>query len=196
MKTTRNRIEEVLETVGLRDRAEDKVRKYSRGMRQRLAIANALLSDPEVFILDEPATGLDPSGVRDIRDVMVTLRQNNKTVFFSSHSLSEVEKICDEVAIISKGKLVASGQLASLMSGPAAVHAVVDDVDKALRIASEKGWEAKREGSGVSFHGVEAGQVNQALVAAGLVPSELRASKRELEDFFLDLTDGGDRNDD
>ena len=111
------KVDEVLEMVGLRKRAKDKVSSYSRGMLQRLGIAQALLSDPEVLILDEPTNGLDPAGIFEIRSLISRLSvNNNKTVFLSSHLLKEVESVCSEVVIIDDGRIIGGGRIEDLMN--------------------------------------------------------------------------------
>src|SRR5213592_3917197 len=113
---TRSRIEEVLEVVELRDRAKDRVGGYSHGMRQRLGIAASLLRDPRLLLLDEPTTGLDPAGMRDMRDLVRRLAREGITVLLSSHLLAEVEEVCTRVAIIRKGRIVYEGPLRELMA--------------------------------------------------------------------------------
>jgi ABC-2 type transport system ATP-binding protein len=113
-----NRIPEALETVEMSERASDRFAAYSTGMKQRLGLAAALLNDPDLLILDEPTTGLDPVGQRDIRDLVRRLAsEGGKTVFFSSHQLREVEQICDQVAVIDRGQLVVQGPLAEVAAG-------------------------------------------------------------------------------
>src|SRR5204863_7613107 len=113
---SRSRIEELLELVELSDRGEDKVGGYSHGMRQRLGIAAALLRDPKLLLLDEPTTGLDPAGMRDMRDLVRRLAGEGITVLLSSHLLTEVEELCNRVAIIRKGRIVYGGQLQDLLA--------------------------------------------------------------------------------
>jgi ABC-2 type transport system ATP-binding protein len=115
-RTKRSRIEELLELVELSDRADDKVGGYSHGMRQRLGIAAALLRDPKLLLLDEPTTGLDPAGMRDMRDLVRRLASEGITVMLSSHLLGEVEELCNRVAIIRKGRIVYEGQLQDLLA--------------------------------------------------------------------------------
>ena len=110
-----SRIWEVLELVGLKDRAKSRFRTYSLGMRQRLGVAAALLSDPEILLLDEPTIGLDPAGMKEVRDLVAELGRQGKTTFFCSHLLYEVEQICSKVAIIRKGKVLAEGKIAELL---------------------------------------------------------------------------------
>jgi ABC-2 type transport system ATP-binding protein len=110
------RVDEVLELVGLRERAKERVKTYSLGMKQRLAVASALLKQPELLILDEPANGLDPAGIREMRDLMRNLAASGTTVVLSSHILSEVQQICDTVTIISLGRRVAAGPVADVLA--------------------------------------------------------------------------------
>jgi ABC-2 type transport system ATP-binding protein len=116
LRSKRSRIEELLELVELRDRGDDKVGGYSHGMRQRLGIAAALLRDPKLLLLDEPTTGLDPAGMRDMRDLVRWLASEGITVLLSSHLLGEVEELCNRVAIIRKGRIVYEGQLQDLLA--------------------------------------------------------------------------------
>ena len=115
--TARQRIEEVLELVGLKDRGDDKVSNYSLGMKQRLGIAGALLNDPKLLLLDEPANGLDPAGIVAMRDTLRHLASTGKTVFISSHLLSEVSQLADMIGIIAAGRLVREGRIETLLSG-------------------------------------------------------------------------------
>ncbi|GMV38544.1 MAG: ABC transporter ATP-binding protein [Myxococcales bacterium] len=112
----RRRVGELLELVGLADARERTLRKFSKGMLQRVGIAQALINDPELVVLDEPLSGLDPIGRKEIRDIIVDLRRRGKTVFFSSHILADIEMICDEVAIINKGVIQAAGRLSDLLN--------------------------------------------------------------------------------
>jgi ABC-2 type transport system ATP-binding protein len=110
----RQRIPELLKLVGMDNWANTKIRKYSKGMMQRLGLAVAMINDPDLLLLDEPTDGVDPIGRKEIRDVILQLKQNGKTIFINSHLLSEVEMVCDEVAIMNKGKIVVQGQVAQL----------------------------------------------------------------------------------
>ena len=135
-------VDEMLERVGLGDRSRDLVKKYSLGMRQRLALAAVLLKDPALLILDEPANGLDPAGIRDVRTLLRSLGDEGRTVFVSSHVLAEVEHICDSVAILRRGRCVAQGKVADVMASAArgaAMLVALDDLDaghRALRGAA------------------------------------------------------------
>lgn len=186
------RIGPVLEKLGLAERSGDKVGGYSQGMRHRLALAAALIHDPELFILDEPATGLDPAGIREVRDLLVDLRNKGKTVFFSSHFLSEVERICDQVAILKRGKVVAGGTLASLAPERESIRVVVGDAERAYTALQSKGWSVEREGNVLTVRDVAAEEVGSMLVSAGTPPKELSVTRRSLEDVFLGLTGEAD----
>src|SRR5215475_11434460 len=136
------RVDEVLETVGLADRAGDRVKGYSLGMKQRLAVASALLKSPDLLILDEPANGLDPAGIREMRDLMRGLADSGTTVIISSHILAEIEQICDSVTIISRGRRVAAGPVADVLAATddrGEYRVRVKDLQKAAAIIAETG---------------------------------------------------------
>ncbi len=114
-RTRRKRVDEMLELVGMTYAAKRKLRKFSKGMLQRIGIAQALIGDPELVILDEPMSGLDPIGRKEVRDIIASLKQKGRTVFFSSHILSDIEMICDEVVVLNRGRNVAAGPLDSLL---------------------------------------------------------------------------------
>jgi ABC-2 type transport system ATP-binding protein len=120
--STRRRIPEILELVGLKGRMHSKIRTYSKGMKQRLGIAQAIFHDPEVVFLDEPTDGVDPVGRREIREIMERLKQQGKTIFLNSHLLSEVELICDQIAILSKGQVVREGDVSTLTAQQGIFH--------------------------------------------------------------------------
>ena len=143
-----SRVDAVLERVGLAERAEDRAHGHSLGMRQRLGLAIALLKDPEVLILDEPANGLDPAGIREIRELVRTLGAEGRTVFLSSHLLGEVELLCDQVAILSGGHTVASGPIAEVLGAarPTAVWVKVTDLDGGYRTLAAAGLGAEVDG--------------------------------------------------
>jgi ABC-2 type transport system ATP-binding protein len=192
------RIEELLDLVGLRDRATDKVQSYSLGMKQRLGIAGALLSDPKLLLLDEPANGLDPAGIVAMRDTLKALAAQGKTVFISSHLLAEVQVMADVVGIIAAGKLVREGPLKELLSMEGAVKVRVRPnlVDAAIKTlaplaVAEPLAEADRDEGWLSVHlaADRAEEVNQTLAAAGIYASGLE-SGADLEMLFLDLTGG------
>ncbi|MFL5799117.1 MAG: ABC transporter ATP-binding protein [Actinomycetota bacterium] len=189
----RRRVDDVLELVGLAGRAGDRVRTYSLGMRQRLGIAVALLKDPEVLILDEPANGLDPAGIKEIRDLLRSLGREGRTVFVSSHLLGEVQQMCDRVAILSAGRLIAAGEVDEVLSRGRAAAALlvrVDDQTAALEALRKDGIEAVHGGDVLraSVPPAEAWRVTKALADRGIYLSELRPEEVSLETVFLELT--------
>jgi ABC-2 type transport system ATP-binding protein len=183
------RVDELLERVGLADRAGDRVRAYSHGMRQRLGFAAALLHDPELIVLDEPATALDPAGIRDVRGMLAALRDEGRTIFISSHLLSEVEQICDRVCVVSKGRLVYQGTLAGLTTGGGRVRVSIDDLDAAERAVRELGWTFERHATEILVDGIPAKEVNRALADRALYAHGIAEESRRLEDVFLELTE-------
>jgi ABC-2 type transport system ATP-binding protein len=188
----RGKVEAALERVGLADRADDPVRSYSLGMLQRLGIAAALLKDPAVLILDEPANGLDPAGIVEIRDLLRQASDEGRTVLVSSHLLSEIEQACDRIAILSRGRSVASGTLSDVLAaaGTAGVLVRLDEPGRAVEALRAAGLAASVEGGSVrvSVPPSEGSSVSRALAAAGLYPSELTSSEVSLESVFLALT--------
>ena len=196
------RVDEVLEEVGLASRGGDLVHKYSLGMRQRLALAAALLKDPALLVLDEPANGLDPAGIRDVRELMRRLASEGRTVFVSSHILAEIEQTCDRLAILSHGRAVVSGTLAEVMASAGTggeLVASIDDptdarLDGAIVSLSAAGFSASREGRSLRVvNGTRsAAHVNRALAAEGYWAIELRHEERSLEELFLTVTSDAD----
>ena len=166
-------------------------------MRQRLGLAIALLKDPEVLILDEPANGLDPAGIREIRELVRTLGAEGRTVFLSSHLLGEVELVCDQVAILSGGRTVASGPIDEVLGAarPTAVWVKVTDLDGGSRtlMAAGLGAEVDGEHIRVDVAPAQAEAVTRVLVADGHFPSEIRPVETSLEDAFFALTDSAAR---
>jgi len=191
------RIDEVLEIVELAPRAAHRVGGYSHGMRQRLGIAAALLRSPRLLILDEPATGLDPAGMRDMRTLIRRLAGEGITVLLSSHQLPEVQELCDRVAILDKGRVVYEGALADLRrQGGAGYRLRTTDDERALAIArNQAGVEAAiLSEHGVGFHAEEreVGALSLALGQAGVAILSLTPELATLEDLFFRLTE--DRN--
>jgi len=184
-----DRIDELLELVGLTDRAGDKVRTYSHGMRQRLGLAAALLHDPELIVLDEPATALDPAGIRDVRALLVKMREEGRTIFISSHLLSEVEQLCDQVAVVSKGRMMYQGPLTGLTTGVGRVRVEIAEVDAAAEALRNLGWTVEREADALRVDGAPAREVNRALAERGLFAHGIAEEGRKLEDVFLELTE-------
>jgi len=188
-KAAIGRIDALLDRVGLTDRAGDKIRTYSHGMRQRLGLAAALLHDPELIVLDEPATALDPAGIRDVRAMLAALRDEGRTIFISSHLLSEVEQICDQVAVVSKGRMMYQGTLSGLTGGAGRVRVGVDRPDEAGRVLSERSWTVSRDGEDLLVGGAEAADVNRALAERGMYAHAIAQESRRLEEVFLELTE-------
>jgi ABC-2 type transport system ATP-binding protein len=189
------RIGEVLEIVELSARAGHKVRGYSHGMRQRLGIAAALLRRPRLLILDEPATGLDPAGMRDMRELIRRLAGEGITVLLSSHQLPEVQELCDRVAIVERGRVVYEGALAELRrQGGASYRLRTTDDARALEVArAQPGVEEATAGEhGVSFQAQErdVGKLSLALASAGIGVLALTPELATLEDLFFRLTEG------
>jgi ABC-2 type transport system ATP-binding protein len=185
------RVNAALEEVDLLDRAKDPFGVYSMGMKQRLAVAAALVKDPELMILDEPTNGLDPQGVVEMRALLRRLGSGERTVMLSSHLLNEVQQISDRVAIIRKGKLVAQGTVHELRGEPSiVVRATPSDaahrqLDRMLGTAAVTGVDGTLR---LAVDPNRAADINQALVGSGIKVSELRADERTLEEVFLTLT--------
>ncbi len=184
--------------VGLRDRAKDKVQTYSLGMKQRLGIAAALLSDPRLLLLDEPSNGLDPAGIVAMRETLKQLAASGKTVFVSSHILGEVQQLADVLGIIAAGRLVREGPIEQMLEGEGVIR---------VRVAPEEVAEARRILDGLAAEATttldvegwlslpiapdRAAEVNRALATAGIYASGLETGN-DLESLFLALTAGGE----
>ncbi len=185
-------VQATLERVGLADRADDIVKHYSLGMKQRLGIGSALLKDPELLILDEPANGLDPAGIKEVRDLMSALAVEGRTVFVSSHILSEVQQTCDRVAILARGRCVATGGVDEVLSAGRAAGVVVrvEDPVRAADILSAAGIPAEAYGDLVraQIDPLEASEVTKALASKRMYLRELRPDEVDLETVFLELT--------
>jgi ABC-2 type transport system ATP-binding protein len=196
-REARERIGPALARVGLAERAEEKVRRYSLGMRQRLGIARSLLADPLLLILDEPTNGLDPGGIQEFRGMIRSMiEQEGRTVFLSSHLLDEVEKTCDAAAIVDRGKVVAQGPIADLARGgtPDELIVGVDDVAQALRLLEGlpqvRGVHRAEDGLRVLLADAPraAAELNAQLVGAGLAVKRLEPVRQSLEERFLEIT--------
>ncbi|MEV0644156.1 ABC transporter ATP-binding protein [Phytomonospora sp. NPDC050363] len=188
-------VERVLGMVGLADRAGDRYRTYSLGMKQRLGVAAALLKDPRLLILDEPTNGLDPAGMADMRALIRKLGADGCTVLLSSHLLGEVQQICDRVAVIAKGRIVAESTVAELR-GDVRVRVVADPIELAADAArSLLGADRVTVADGalsLDLEPARAGWVNAELVAAGVEVRELGPLERDLEQVFFELTGQGE----
>ena len=193
--TPPDRIIEVLERVRLRGRERDKVKIYSQGMRMRLGLAQALLSKPKLLILDEPTNGLDPQGMREVRELIRELADHEGlTVFISSHLLAEIQQVCDRVAVIAKGKLVAEGPVTELLLSPdhATVEVACDRPEEARSRLAELPYVEQVEVAGdrllVMLEEEHIADVNQELVEAGHRVAALVPRRQSLEEFFLKVT--------
>lgn len=192
----RKRILAVLELVGLKTRAFDKVKTYSHGMKQRLGIAQALLSDPELIVLDEPTNGLDPQGMKEVRELILRLaREQRKTIFLSSHLLSEIEMVANRMAIINRGELVTQGEVSALLEG-GEQHVMIKGgprgkLRSVLRSAKTVVRSFKEQDGqfDVAMAVDDVPKLNKLLVRAGVEVRSL-IPRRSLEDFFLSLTEG------
>ncbi|SRR5712692_712571 len=188
---------DALDRVGLAERADHPVRTYSSGMRQRLGIGAALLKDPEVLILDEPANGLDPAGIKEVRDLLRRLGDEGRTVFVSSHILTEVQHTADRVAILSRGRSVAAGPVAQVLSAGRAEGLIVRlaDLTGGLKALRSAGFEAAMNDQDirVTVPPAEAARVTRALADQGLYLTELRPDEADLETVFLELTNEAGR---
>jgi ABC-2 type transport system ATP-binding protein len=187
------RADEVLDLVGLTPAAKRKFKGYSLGMRQRLGIAAALLGDPEVLILDEPANGLDPEGIRWMRDLLKALAERGRTIFVSSHLLSEMELLADDVIIIAAGKLVTQGTVEGILrsGSTATVRVRTPAAEKLTTELATVGAAVHTNGDGALIvSGVDAPTVGAAAFRAGVELHELVAESADLEQVFLELTAG------
>jgi ABC-2 type transport system ATP-binding protein len=190
----KQRVTEVLELVGLRDRAKERVKTYSLGMKQRLAVATALLKEPRLLILDEPANGLDPGGIREMRDLMRDLAGAGMTVVLSSHILGEVQMICDSVTIISLGRRVAAGPVAEVLAqhsgGGVRVRLdAVTDLAAAADALRAVGGQVTVHDDHLVVSGIDRpAQITRTLAERDLYVSELAPVTVDLESVFLELT--------
>lgn len=190
---TEDKIEEKLELVGLLDRKNSKFKTYSLGMKQRLAIASALLNDPEILILDEPTNGLDPQGIHQIREIIKTIAAKGTTILLASHLLDEVEKVCSHVVILRKGEKLYSGRVDSLQASFGFFELKCSDTDKLFSYlnSNEHFGEIKEEnGLVTAFLNTEldAQTLNKLLFDNGIIVSHLVKRKESLEEQFLALT--------
>ncbi len=188
------RIDEVLEIVALKGRDGDRVRTYSMGMKQRLGLALALLNNPDVLILDEPANGLDPAGIVEMRDLLRDLAGQGKTVFISSHVLTEVQQICTRVAIINHGKLVRVAPVHDLLKSTGEFAVKVDSPSELMETLRLQPWAQKaRTEDGVVITPAPDGRgrnLIKFLVESGHAPDSVSERQTDLEDIFLSLTGG------
>ncbi|MHC9045398.1 ABC transporter ATP-binding protein [Microbacterium saperdae] len=197
----RESVEVVLETVELLDRADDVFRTYSLGMKQRLGLAAALLGEPELLILDEPTNGLDPAGISAMRDLIRTQARQGRSVLLSSHLLSEIAQVCDRVAVLHQGRIIAIGTPAEIEAahgGAPKISITTVDVAAALEVlrnhAHVDGVRATDEGVEViSAHDITS-SLTVALVSAGVEVTGIRRDQRSLEEVFLEMTAADERS--
>jgi ABC-type multidrug transport system ATPase subunit len=189
----RTKLHELLDFVGLKGREKDRISGFSHGMKQRLGIAQTLIHDPDLIILDEPTTGLDPQGIIDIRNLILQLKnERGKTVILSSHILSEIELIANRMIIINKGETVVQGSVSDLLNAQdVIVSFTVDDLELAMRVLSTSAFAKDIEshlGSTMLFHTTQANipLINKLLCEKGVLVSAIE-TKRKLEDYFLKL---------
>lgn len=187
----KRRVDEVLEVVGLSDVAKDKPGKFSLGMSQRLGIAAAILGEPKYLILDEPANGLDPEGIAWLRQFLRDYSKNDRGVFVSSHLLSEMSLMADNVVVIGKGKLIADTSISKLVAGAGSAVFVRTNNQEALQKALEKnGYKFEKDGRGLTVQGVKTDVVGSLAHGAKLIVLELAPRSASLEQAFLELTEG------
>jgi ABC-type multidrug transport system ATPase subunit len=188
-RTRRRRVDEALEQVGLAGIDRRPVRAYSLGMRQRLGLAAALVRRPQLLILDEPTNGLDPRGIRDIRDLLIGLNADGTTIFLSSHLLPEVSALCTRIGVLDSGKLVLQDQLASLQEPTGRVLVSTDDPERA--VATLDGLVERRDGADLVVRSPDPAALNARLVEAGVPVRSLVVQRRSLEEIVLDVTGAG-----
>ncbi len=186
-----SRVDEVLQQVGMSDVAKTKVGKFSLGMRQRLGLAVALLGNPQTVILDEPANGLDPEGIRWTREVMRSLADAGRSVLVSSHQLVELSLVADDLIVIGQGKLISAGPISQFMTQHAKswVRVVSPQFDALASLVIAQGGTVERTNDGGDFHSVTAIQVGEIAAANNIVLHELSPQTGSLEEAFLDATD-------
>ncbi len=193
-KITGDEIYQSLEIVGLKSRAGDKVKTFSHGMKQRLGIAQAILTKPDLVILDEPTSGLDPQGMKEVRELVLRLaHEHGTTIFLSSHLLTEVEAVAQRMAVLNHGELIAQGAVSELLNSGSSFYSIVaSPQEKALDLLRETPWvEVVAGGNGIDVRidSGRAAELNRLLVVEGIEVSSF-APKRTLEDYFLKITEG------
>lgn len=195
--TTAERIREVVNWVGLKDRVHSKVRTYSHGMRARLAIAQALLPQPELLILDEPGSGLDPEGIAEMRQTIVRLhRELGLTILLSSHLLGEVEQLCSRIAVLNQGRKVFEGKIADVKTAQGRVRLKTPDFVRATAVLYERGIISSAvDAQHIQLsEGRTIAEATKELVNAGVPVEGIWQHEQTLEDFYLDLVKGSSNN--
>jgi ABC-2 type transport system ATP-binding protein len=187
-------VDEALEVAGIAAAANRKVKAYSQGMRQRLGLAAAVLRKPALVLLDEPANGLDPAGIHELRDLLRNLATAGSTVFLSSHLLGEVEQVCHRVAVVDRGRLVSVGTVDELGGAGERVHVTVPAGETARARSALSGWTVTTGAAGrLVVTGAGGRDINQALTAAGIIAGALIPERLSLEERFLAITEGEHR---
>jgi ABC-type multidrug transport system ATPase subunit len=188
----RGRVDDVLDATRLRERAGDRFAAYSLGMKQRLAIAATLLKDPDLLVFDEPTNGLDPAGIREVRDTMRSLGEQGRTVLVSSHILAEVEQVADTVSIVGRGRLLAEGPVSEILGGAQTtrVRVGVASPERAEELLRQEGFEVSRDSGHLLVDADDPALVTRILAGHGLYVSELVPVRPDLESAFLALTSG------
>lgn len=186
-----SRVDQVLQMVGMADVAKTKVGKFSLGMRQRLGLATALLGDPKTVILDEPANGLDPEGIRWTREVMRHLADEGRSVLVSSHQLVELSLVADDLVVIGQGKLISAGPISQFMTQHAKTWVSVKSpqLETLMSLAREKGATVESNRDGADFYSISAVELGELASAHSIVLHELAPQTGSLEQAFLDATD-------
>jgi ABC-2 type transport system ATP-binding protein len=184
--TRRRRIDDALERVGLAGIDRRPVKAYSLGMRQRLGLAAALMREPELLVLDEPTNGLDPQGIREIRELLLQLHADGTTIFLSSHLLPEVDVLCTRVGVLDRGRLIVQDQLEALRAPTG--RAIVRTPNPAAAVAALDGRVEYRQGELVIVRGSDPAQVNADLVARGIPVTELTRERHSLEEIIFQRT--------
>ncbi len=187
----KKRIAEVLDLVGMTDSSRKKVSKFSTGMKQRIGLAMALVHRPRFVILDEPTNGLDPAGMREIRQLLRSLVENGTSVLLSSHLLNEVQQVCDRIAVLNKGRVVAQGRVNELLGAQKpAVRLRVTDSDAAARVLQTMSGvdSIQADGDWLIVAGVEPQAVMNHLLRQNIIPQEITAQKSNLESLFMNVT--------
>jgi ABC-2 type transport system ATP-binding protein len=197
-RVPKSAIEETLRLTDLVAAADRPFRTYSLGMKQRLGIAAALLANPDLIILDEPTNGLDPAGIVEIRTLLRNLAVDGKAVVLSSHQLNEVQRICDRIAIVNNGKIVAEGTVTSLLGGRQTIRATVNDIQRAVLIIERLPWvkTLKVHGDRIEIGGEapEPFELSRVLAEAGIWVSSLVSAEPNLEHVFLSMTNPNGKN--
>ncbi len=192
--TTEDRVPEILEQAGLSAAAGRKFKTYSLGMKQRLAVGAALLGNPDLLILDEPANGLDPAGIVEIRDLLRRLKEQGHTIFISSHVLHEIEQVCDRILILVRGRVVVQGRVHELLSAQGRLEIRIERAGEAQALLAKVPWiaDVSRENDRllVTAPPDRSAEINRLLADQGLYAAAIHPNELSLEQYFLDVTGG------